>query len=141
MEALCCTFLLKIDCKYNVQRLFIALMASGRCRPEQFGQDLLKSVDSSLLEEIAQEWKHVAQHLLGSTLFTTKDGHIGLIGDEVLPGDIVCCLANGTSLTVLRPKDDHYLFVNNCFITEFWYDEIVRLVEWKLLKVQEIEIR
>ncbi|KAI1056175.1 hypothetical protein LB507_001551 [Fusarium sp. FIESC RH6] len=141
MNVLCCTFLLQHGCRYDIQRLFIALKASGQCRPEHFNQRLRRYVDSSLLEHIAKEWEPATKRLLNSMLFTTKDGYIGLIGEEVLPGDIVCCLANGTSLPVLRPKDDHYLFVNNCFITDFADESIHHRVESGVLKIEEIEIR
>ncbi|CAG7557921.1 unnamed protein product [Fusarium equiseti] len=142
LEELCRTLLLKDDIHwYNVKRLFIALMESGQCRREDFDPDLLTSVDSSELEEILQEWKLAAEHLLGCTFFTTEDGYIGLIGEEVLPGDVVYYVAHNNSLQVLRPEDGHYLFVSNCVLTDFDFPNVSDCFTPGQSNVEKIEIR
>ncbi|KAH7191873.1 uncharacterized protein B0J16DRAFT_393941 [Fusarium flagelliforme] len=145
LRALCYTFLIKHHIPYsplyNPQRLFIALMASGHCRPEDFDRDLLESVCPSELKTITFEWGLATKRLSGSMIFVTENGNIGLIREQVLPGDVVYWLASGTSLTVLRPKDDHYLFVDNCFMVNLTDVEISNLVKSEQLKVEEIEIR
>ncbi|KAJ4136477.1 hypothetical protein NW768_004090 [Fusarium equiseti] len=111
-EALCSTLLLESDFRSNVP-----------------------------LRKTTEDWELAAEHLLGSMLFTTKNGYMGLIGEEVLPGDVVCYLVGGTSLTVLRRKGRHYLFVDNCSITGFGYKQVGELLSKERCEVKAIEIR
>ncbi|RBR23121.1 uncharacterized protein FIESC28_04116 [Fusarium coffeatum] len=140
LQVLCRTFLLKSVCQYNVDRFFNALIASGQGRPEDFDRKL-RSTYGSELNTIIHEWDSAAEHLLGSTFFTTKDGYIGLVREEVLPGDVVCNLAHDIPFIILRPEDGHYLFVDNCFVADLKRAELGTLCGSEGLNFEEVEIR
>ena len=53
---------------------------------------------------------------LGRKLFSTFSGHIGL-GDVTLePGDLVCVFLGGTTPFIIRPVDQKYKFVGECYL-------------------------
>ncbi|KAF5689622.1 heterokaryon incompatibility protein het-6 [Fusarium denticulatum] len=74
-------------------------------------------------------------------LFKTKDGYIGTMPDDVLLGDVVCVLAGSRELAVLRPEDDHYLFVGCYFMIGLMNGEVSELLKSGKAKIEEIEIR
>jgi len=41
------------------------------------------------------------------------------------PGDIVCVLFGGAVPDLLRPRDDHYLFVGECYLQGAMYSEVM----------------
>lgn len=52
----------------------------------------------------------------GRRIFVTHDGNIGL-GPAVLePGDVVVLLFGGFTPYILRPVDDHYVLVGECYV-------------------------
>lgn len=53
----------------------------------------------------------------------------------------MCCVAGCRYLTVLGPKDDHYLFVDSCFVIGLMDGEINGFVESEKLEAKMIEIR
>lgn len=77
----------------------------------------------------------------GNKLFTTEDGYIGTMSDDVLPGDVVCVLAGSSELAVLRPEDDHYLFVGCRFMIGLMNGEVSEFLASGRAKIETIEIR
>ena len=52
----------------------------------------------------------------GRKLFSTSSGHIG-IGDATLePGDLVCVFLGGRTPFIIRPVDQKYKFVGECYL-------------------------
>ncbi|PNP78003.1 hypothetical protein FNYG_08729 [Fusarium nygamai] len=90
---------------------------------------------------VLAEWYMSGRINEGNKLFKTKDGYIGTMPDDVLPGDVVCVLAGSEELAVLRPEDDHYLFVGCCFMIGLMSGEVSELLKEGKAKIEKIEIR
>ncbi|KAH6966096.1 hypothetical protein EDB82DRAFT_561853 [Fusarium venenatum] len=135
LEIVCCTCLLKPDDTYDTDDYF-RLSGMIQCA---------SIVDTSVYDEhsveIFQEWESACYLLSERRMFITEDGYIGLIGEEVLPGDVVFCVAGCRYFTVLRPKDDHYLFVDSCFVIGLMDGEIKYLLKERRVKAEIIELR
>ncbi|KAF5581030.1 heterokaryon incompatibility het-6 [Fusarium pseudocircinatum] len=142
LEVLCCTLLQKE--KYEIFAFDVGLCighwtdleipAPSRNWTGQWSQH--PYVQAVLLEWFYSSLKHE-----GNRLFTTKDGYIGTMPDDVLPGDVVCVLAGSEDLAVLRSEDDHYLFVGCCFMIGLMSGEVSELLASGSAKIETIEIR
>lgn len=63
-------------------------------------------------------------------LFTTDNGHIGLCQHRhVRVGDEVCVLFGGKTPHIIRPVDDHFTFLGECYVHGFMNGEAIDL--WK----------
>ena len=61
-------------------------------------------------------WMDLQQLGRGRKLFSTSSGHIGL-GDVTLePGDLVCVFLGGSTPFIIRPVDQKYKFVGECYL-------------------------
>ncbi len=59
----------------------------------------------------------------GRKLFSTSSGHIG-IGDVTLePGDLVCVFLGGKTPYIIRPVDQKYKFVGECYVRGIMHGE------------------
>ncbi|CAG1982825.1 unnamed protein product [Fusarium graminearum] len=92
-------------------------------------------------DDFSREWEFACYHRSGSRIFITEDNCIGLIGEEVMPGDVVCCVAGCRYLTVLRPIEDFYLFVGSCFVMGLTERVISRFLSRGRLRAEKIAIR
>ncbi|KAF5682982.1 heterokaryon incompatibility het-6 [Fusarium circinatum] len=90
---------------------------------------------------VIYNWSQKGQAFQGCKLFTTNDGYIGTMPDDVELGDVVCVLAGCNELAVLRPKDDHYQFVGCCFMIGLMSGEVSELLASGKAKIETIEIR
>ena len=61
-------------------------------------------------------WADVQLRCRGRKLFSTLSGHIG-VGDVTLePGDLVCVFLGGRTPFIIRPVDEKYKFVGECYL-------------------------
>ncbi|KAF4964990.1 hypothetical protein FSARC_7168 [Fusarium sarcochroum] len=141
LEVLCCTLLLKKDCEYDIKRLFYFLILTGQVVAPS------ARVLAGILQQFHRhdstlsEWQLAGGEQEGRRLFTTEDGYIGLVRADVLPGDVVCILTGCTLPAILRPENDHYLFVGCCFMIGLLDSEVADLVASGQAKIQFIEIK
>lgn len=145
LTVLCCTLMLKDDAQYDVRRLD-QLLSCG----ELFTSKVLKQIkdnglpysgESHRLDPILKEWISVIEKQTGKRLVSTKGGYIGLTMRDVQEGDVVCVLTGCNVPVVLRPVDNHYLFVGCCFMLGLMHGEVAGLLRSGRAKAAVIEIR
>jgi hypothetical protein len=75
---------------------------------------LLNSPQSS--PKLIDDFGIAANDRLSSfALLITDDGHVGL-GVAMRPGDEIWILFGGRVLYILRPVEDHYTFIGECYV-------------------------
>ncbi|KAG5814432.1 hypothetical protein H9Q74_002677 [Fusarium xylarioides] len=141
LERICCTLLGKEACDDYIPRVCMWLMYSGQgnvLRMDELERFVLQEFD---VGSILFGWRNAKKSQNGNRLFTTKDGYIGTMPDDVLPGDVVCVLTDFSELAVLRPEGDHYLFVGCCFMIGLMSGEVSKLLEKGKVAIEAIDIR
>ncbi|KAF9768293.1 hypothetical protein IL306_014427 [Fusarium sp. DS 682] len=141
LEVLCCTLLRKEACERFAFELSIWLDYSKQGDVVTNGQWKCLPLPGSYIKSVLSEWKLAGTTFKGNRLFTTKDGYIGTMSDDVQPGDVVCVLAGSNELAVLRPEDDYYLFVGCCFMIGLMKGEVADLLASGKAKLETIELR
>jgi hypothetical protein len=68
---------------------------------------------SATTVELSSIAKQVTQH---RRLVKTSTAYLGIASHDTLPGDIVCILFGGSTLMILRPVNDHFLLVGECYV-------------------------
>ncbi|KAK0514619.1 hypothetical protein JMJ35_003236 [Cladonia borealis] len=112
-----------------------------------YEQDLARLIDEGRIDDIESliiEWEAeyerlrslVETHVMspwfwvdlqmccrGRKLFSTLSGHIG-VGDGTLePGDLVCVFLGGETPFIIRPVDQKYKFVGECYLHGIMHGE------------------
>ena len=59
----------------------------------------------------------------GRKLFSTLSGHIGLGDGTLEPGDLVCVFLGGRTPFIIRPVDQKYKFVGECYVHGIMHGE------------------
>ncbi|RKL12986.1 hypothetical protein BFJ68_g7368 [Fusarium oxysporum] len=142
LEVLCCTLLRKEA--YENYAFDVGLCTgcwlyySGKLVTSKLGMEWSQK---PYVKSVLSEWLEAGRSFDGNKLFTTEDGYIGTMSDDVLPGDVVCVLAGSSELAVLRPEDDHYLFVGCCFMIGLMNGEVSEFLASGRAKIETIEIR
>ncbi|EXL54079.1 hypothetical protein FOCG_07168 [Fusarium oxysporum f. sp. radicis-lycopersici 26381] len=142
LEVLCCTLLRKEA--YENYAFDVGLCTgcwlyySGKLVTSKLGMEWSQK---PYVKSVLSEWLQAGRSFDGNKLFTTEDGYIGTMSDDVLPGDVVCVLAGSSELAVLRPEDDHYLFVGCCFMIGLMNGEVSEFLASGRAKIETIEIR
>ncbi|KAF5003607.1 hypothetical protein FDECE_9862 [Fusarium decemcellulare] len=77
---------------------------------------------STVISELNHTTLHSLSHRRG---FVTKNRWMGLGPRVAQPGDIVAILFGGKVPYILRPVDDHYLFVGECYVHGIMQGELV----------------
>jgi hypothetical protein len=96
---------------------------------------------------------HPAQHELWPTfevsfmntnydrrIVTTEKGHFGMAPEQTSRGDIVCILLGGRMPVILRPVEQHWEFVGECYIHGVMYGESMSGLENGMHKLQDFEL-
>ena len=76
---------------------------------------------------------NVTRSLPGYFMFVTDDDHIG-IGAQAQAGDEIWLLFGGRVLYILRPRDDHFTFVGECYVHGYMSGEAMEMWEAGKLK-------
>ncbi|RKL39257.1 hypothetical protein BFJ72_g6729 [Fusarium proliferatum] len=142
LEVICCTLLRKEE--YDNYAFDVGLCIGCWIHREYPRDDrywMMQWSQKPYVGAVLSEWHEAGRIHKGNRLFTTKDGYIGTMPDDVLPGDVVCVLAGSEELAVLRPEDDHYLFVGCCFMIGLMNGEISKFLASGKAKIESIEIR
>lgn len=108
---------------------------------EQMTRDGLKRQPYEAFERHFIKWASKRGFFDGQKFICTKNGYIGLAGADVQQGDVVCIVAHLNQPAILRPEDDHYLFVGCCFILGLMNGEVVDMVKQGQAKIEVIEIK
>ncbi|KAI8667550.1 hypothetical protein LRP88_00692 [Fusarium phalaenopsidis] len=145
LTVLCCTLMLKEDAQYDIRRLHHLLsygeLFTSRVLKQIKDEDLPFSGETHSLDPILLEWMSVIEKQSGKRLISTKGGYIGLTMPDVQEGDVVWILTGCNVPVVLRPVDNHYLFVGCCFMLGLLHGEVAGLLRSGRAKAAVIEIR
>ncbi|KAH8591386.1 hypothetical protein B0O99DRAFT_632560 [Bisporella sp. PMI_857] len=95
---------------------------------------LKRSLDSGLLQDIADADGNAARFAKSGCytwrrFFTTRTGYIGFGPACMREDDIICILRGGRVPYVLREKDNHWLFLGECYVHGIMLGEAVHLNE------------
>ena len=66
--------------------------------------------------QVAAFLRMLQECCLGGKLFSTFSGHIGIGGVTLEPGDLVCVFLGGRTPFIIRPVDQKYKFVGDCYL-------------------------
>ncbi|KAG9500816.1 hypothetical protein J7337_006497 [Fusarium musae] len=142
LEIIYCT-LLQIE-PYDNYAVDLGLCLDRLTHPETPVLDrnwTMQWTQKSSVGAVLAKWYTYGRHHPGNRLFKTNDGYIGTMADDVQRGDVVCVLAGSEELAVLRPEEDHYLFVGCCFMIGLMSGEVSELLKLGKVKIEKIEIR
>ena len=107
-----------------------------RCHPDDFpelSQVLnLENVDS---EDYRMTWVDAAEAVcLGRCLFYTTSGHIGLGPGDMALDDVVCILGGAVMPIVVRPLEDQFGIIGDCYVNGVMDGEAVSdMVQGRIL--------
>lgn len=79
----------------------------------------------------AYDKSNVAHATRDRRLVFTSNGYIGLAPTEAETGDMVCVLFGGETPFILRPMDEHWLLIGDCYIHGIMDGEAVADAEKK----------
>ncbi|KAI1017035.1 hypothetical protein LB504_007050 [Fusarium proliferatum] len=142
LEVLCCTLLQRRTYEnfaFNAGLCIGKWLSPTRLVPQ--GEVRRQWLQKPYIAAVLAEWIFAGRAFYGNKLFITEDGDIGTMPEAVLPGDVVCVLAASNELAVLRPEDDHYLFVGCCFMIGLMNGEVSEFLASGKAKIESIEIR
>ena len=72
----------------------------------------------------AMRYQYAAVHMCANRrVFITTGGNFGLGPQAMQLGDVICVLFGGAVPFILRPRNDHYLFVGECYLHGVMYSE------------------
>ncbi|KAF4468086.1 heterokaryon incompatibility [Fusarium albosuccineum] len=145
LTVLCCTLLGRQEGQYNIRKLchYLSRIGSFNSRIfEKIDKQGLAFAQKGLGQETIIEDQVVPGTMLSRCrLVSTEDGYIGLTGEDVREGDVVCVLAGCNAPAILRPESGHYLFVGCCFMLGFMDGEVADLLKDGRAKVEVVEVR
>jgi hypothetical protein len=79
-----------------------------------------------LSQNLARDFVAVTLHgMKERKLFVTNDGYFGLGPRNLEKGDRVCILFGANVPFILRPEDDHYLLIGECYCHEMMFGEMI----------------
>jgi hypothetical protein len=73
-------------------------------------------------------------------MVTTTKGYIGLAPEQTSPGDIVCFFLGGRMPVILRPVDQHWEFIGECYIHGVMFGEAIDDLENGQYELRDFEI-
>ncbi|KAK8036965.1 heterokaryon incompatibility protein-domain-containing protein [Apiospora marii] len=105
----------------------------GTTLPDEKYEEIFNAVN--VMNDMVLKW-------VGSPLFRTEKGHMGLAPPAAAEGDIVCLL-DGFSIPCLlrRHGRDHYVLVGSCYVTGYSHEEFLEPLRKGNLSIEEFRIR
>ena len=113
------------DSKWNISRF----------EPDKSWSDLPTEppedwTDEGTAEEQLDQWEDAKRHMVEGALtqrrfMVTKSGYIGLVPQLTEVGDIICALFGCDTPLVLRPINDHYILIGECYVHGLMDGELV----------------
>jgi hypothetical protein len=82
----------------------------------------------------------IAQMMGGRQAFVSRDGYCGLVPSHSRVGDLLCILLGCDVPVVLRPVDNLYIFVGECYIHRLMQREAIEALEVGVITSQNFEI-
>ena len=118
-----------------------ALVGPGAPDLSTFG-DTLPEDEYEAVFNAVNEMTEMVKKWVGSPLFRTEKGHMGLAPPAVAEGDLVCLL-DGFSIPCLlrRHGPDHYVLVGSCYVTGYSHGEPLLSLRKGDLCIEEFHIR
>ncbi|KEY70192.1 hypothetical protein S7711_03412 [Stachybotrys chartarum IBT 7711] len=133
LKALCCVLSLKTSWPDGVDPFSIF--------PSQIDKEETDGSDEQADQIIPAAWTTIREQNKACKLIVSNDGHLGVAGKDARVGDIVCLLTGCVTSVLLRPVDDHYLFVGPCFVLGLQLALYMEPVDPGGLDVEMFEIR
>jgi hypothetical protein len=103
--------------------------------PDQEVQAITDEFRASALETILSggtQYVHAATASCLQTLSClTKKGHLGKVPIRAQTGDVICVIAGAAVPFLLRPKDDGYMLVGQCYLHGFMKGEVLEMGEYR----------
>lgn len=94
-----------------------------------------RSIAVNVLNDMVLKW-------VGSPLFRTEKGHMGLAPPAVAQGDLVCLLEGFSIPCLLRRHDeDHYVLVGSCYVTGYSKGEPLESIRKDDLSLEPFHLR
>ena len=90
------------------------------------------------LEKGRKFWVSMQYGALGRHFFASKKGYMGVAPLMAEVGDMICILYGAQVPFLLRPRDDHYLLVGDCYVHGIMEGQAM---DWKDTTEQDFELR
>ncbi|KAH7377533.1 heterokaryon incompatibility protein-domain-containing protein [Cadophora sp. MPI-SDFR-AT-0126] len=107
-----------------------------RCHPDYFPElSQVLNIEKVYSEGDGMTWVDAAEAVcLGRCLFYTTSGHIGLGPGDMALGDVVCILGGTVMPIVVRPLEDQFGIVGDCYVNGVMDGEAVSdMVQGRIL--------
>lgn len=65
----------------------------------------------------------------GQRLMTTLRGYVGCVPEHARPGDVICVLLGCSAPMVLRPIEDHFTVIGECYVHGIMDGEVLMMIE------------
>jgi hypothetical protein len=72
--------------------------------------------------------------------FISYSGMVGLAGEEVLEGDVICVLFGCSLPVILRPVGDHFIYVGEAYADGYMWGRAIEELDEGAYEVREFEI-
>jgi hypothetical protein len=85
--------------------------------------------DTNILARVsnwAQQFIYRLGNNNGLVLFLGEDGNMGMGPPDMRPGDVVAVFFGHPVPVVLRPREDKYLFIGECFVYRLMDGEAIK---------------
>jgi len=101
----------------------LAMLAEEICPEERFDPGWAALRRKHCIEDWwAKSWgTAVLQVIRRRRLFISNSELIGMGPDSAEPGDIICILLGCSTPVILRPQDDHYIFLGEAYVHGYMY--------------------
>jgi len=87
-------------------------------------------------EARAMGWvSQISANILHRRLWVSNSGILGLVPDTITQGDNICILLGCSVPVVLRPVDNHYIFIGTAYVDGYMTGEAIEELEVKELKL------
>jgi hypothetical protein len=78
---------------------------------------------------------------MAAQFFLTTAGYMGIGPSQMRVDDEICLLFAGIPLYVIRPRQDHFQLVCDCYVHGLMHGELIEIWEDGLFKDEWIDLR
>ncbi|KAL8784527.1 MAG: hypothetical protein Q9195_009004 [Heterodermia aff. obscurata] len=116
-----------------VRRTVVADLSYSPDREEELRGNISSTLPVTVIDSL-----QFAKYTQMRRLAYTKNGYMALVSHHAREGDFVYALYGGHVLYVLRPKDDNFVLVGECYVHGLMDGEILQMDQFGLDKVRKI---
>jgi hypothetical protein len=103
--------------------------------------DLKYSAIDENVEKYSHQYGEATTSAGGRCLFVTPRGYIGVGPPTVQKGDKICILLGCDIPLIIRPIDNHYIVVGDCFVYGIMKGEVIKDIEESRLNLETFTLR